>query len=228
MTVAALITAGGAGLRMGNTIPKQYLDLCGIPILARTLIVFENHPLIERIVVTVPRGDEEFCKAAIVELFGLKKVAQIVSGGPTRQASVYNGLCKLRETALIAIHDGVRPLVSHKTIARTLEAARESGAAVACAPVRDTVKKRADGFLQTIPRSDLWLAHTPQTFKTSLILQAHEKAAEEGFEATDDSVLVERMGHPVTVVEDSEDNLKITTPADLARARLLLSQEGSR
>jgi 2-C-methyl-D-erythritol 4-phosphate cytidylyltransferase len=222
MTVAALVTAGGTGVRMGGDTPKQYLDLCGIPILARTLTVFENHPLVELIVVTVPPGDEEFCKAQIIEPFKIRKAAEIVAGGRTRQASVYNGLCRLRESSLIAIHDGVRPLVSGETVTRTIEAAYESGAAVACLRVRDTVKRQAGEFLQTISRSDLWLAHTPQAFRTGLILRAHEKAMEQGFDGTDDSVLVELLGHPVTVVEDSEDNLKITTPADLERAKLLI------
>jgi 2-C-methyl-D-erythritol 4-phosphate cytidylyltransferase len=222
MVCAALVTAGGTGRRMGTPTAKQYLDLGGMPLLARTLAVFQNHPLIAWIVLTVPAGDEELCRSRVVLPFGLDKVKEIIAGGSTRQASVYNGLKKVASAQLVAIHDGVRPLVSPEVITRTIAAAQASGAAVACAPVRDTVKKRAGSYLETLPRSDLWLAHTPQTFKTGLILEAHKKAVEDGFVGTDDSILVERLGHPVSIVVDSEDNLKITTLDDLERARLLL------
>lgn len=224
MICAALITAGGTGERMRSAIAKQYLDLAGVPILARTIEVFQNHPLIEYIVLTVPLGDEERCRARIVLPYGLKKVRQITGGGPTRQASVYNGLQELRETDMVVIHDGVRPLVTFDVITKSIEAAQSEGAAVVCSPVRETVKRKVGALLETVPRDDLWLAHTPQTFKTALILQAHEKALADGFHATDDAVLVERLGHPVAIVQDAEDNVKITTPADLERARRVLER----
>ena len=207
---------------MKGTLPKQYLALQGIPILARTLRAFQDHPLIQEIVVTVPEGDEEFCKLKIVDTFRMEKVSAIVAGGRTRQDSVRNGLQRLTHTGIVAIHDGVRPLVSGDVIAGTIEAARTSGAAVACAPVRETLKRQTGQSLETLPAAGIWLAHTPQTFLTPLILEAHRKALDDGFEGTDDAVLVERLGYPVTIVEDSENNLKITTPEDLARASLLL------
>ena len=207
---------------MKGAIPKQYLDLDGVPVLARTLMAFQDHPLIQEIVVTVPEGDEEFCKLKIVDPFRIAKVSAIVAGGRTRQDSVRNGLERMTHTEMVAIHDGVRPLVSGDVISRTIEAALSSCAAVACAPVRETLKRQTGSLLETLPAAGLWLAHTPQTFRTSLILEAHRKALEDGFEGTDDAVLVERLGHPVTIVEDSENNLKITTPEDLARAALLL------
>ncbi len=225
MKCAGLVTAGGFGKRMRGTIPKQYLELKGIPILARTLMAFQDHPLIEEIVVTVPEGDEEFCRLRVINPFRIEKVHAIVAGGATRQGSVRNGLQRLTHTEIVAIHDGVRPFVSADVVARTIEAARASGAAVACVPVRETLKRRVGSSLETIPGAVLWLAHTPQTFQTSLILEAHRKALEEGFEGSDDAVLVERLGYPVTVIEDSEDNLKITTPEDLARAKLLLGAD---
>lgn len=224
MTCAAIITAGGIGRRMGGKIPKQYLNLEGIPILARTIAAFQAHPIIDQIVVTVPAGEEDFCRTSIVEPYQLGKVKHIVIGGATRQESVYNGLRQLGECDIVAIHDGVRPLVSAQVIAETVDAARDVGAAVACVAVRETVKRKAGSHLETIPRTDLWLAHTPQTFRTSLITEAHEKAAADGFDGTDDAVLVERLGLPVEIVEDSSDNIKITTPADLERAELLLKQ----
>lgn len=224
MKVAAVVTAAGAGVRMGSRIPKQYLALNGVPILARTLMAFEKHPLVDRIVVTVPPGDEELCELQVLKPFDFKKVIEVVAGGQTRQASVYNGLIRLEDTDIVAIHDGVRPLVSADVIAATIRAAESMGAALACVPIQDTVKKRTGEFLETIPRADLWLAHTPQTFRTSLILQAHRKALADGFMGTDDAMLVERLGLPVEVVEDSEDNLKITTAEDLELAGMLLER----
>ncbi|MGB6063197.1 MAG: 2-C-methyl-D-erythritol 4-phosphate cytidylyltransferase [Desulfomonilaceae bacterium] len=225
MIVAALVTAAGAGVRMGSRIPKQYLALKGVPILARTLMAFEKHPLIDRIVVTVPPEDEDLCRSEILKPFDLRKVIAIVAGGPTRQASVYNGLTRLEDTDIVAIHDGVRPLISAGVVTATIRAAESTGAALACVPIRDTVKKRTDSHLETIPRSDLWLAHTPQTFRTSLILEAHRKALEAGFNGTDDAMLVERLGLPVEIVEDSRDNIKITTVEDLEMAGMLLERQ---
>jgi 2-C-methyl-D-erythritol 4-phosphate cytidylyltransferase len=209
---------------MGSPTAKQYLELHGIPILARTAILFQNHPLVQGIVLTVPRDDEEFVATEVVERFALDKVIRVVTGGSTRQASVYNGLCAAGRSDVVAIHDGVRPFVTAEVIAGTIEAAERCGAALACAPVRDTVKRRTGSRVETIPRSSLWLAHTPQAFRTRLILEAHRKAIEDGFKGTDDSVLVERLGEPVEIVEDSETNFKITTAADLERARALLRQ----
>jgi 2-C-methyl-D-erythritol 4-phosphate cytidylyltransferase len=228
MTCAALVTAGGQGKRMGQEIPKQYLDLQGIPILARTLIVFETHPMIDTIILTVPRGDEAYCRDQLISRFGITKISNIVPGGDTRQQSVYNGLETVTETEIVAIHDGVRPFVTAETVSRTIIVAKATGASVACAPVRDTVKKKQGDHLETISRSNLWLAHTPQSFRTSLILDAHRRAVEDHFVGTDDASLVERLGLPVAIVEDTYTNLKITTPDDLNLAEMLLRQIVSR
>ena len=222
MTCAALVTAAGLGTRMGTSAPKQYLDLKGRPVLAWTLLAFESHPLIDFIVLTVPPGDEDFCLQTVVRPFNLEKIRNIVPGGSDRQASVRQGLERLAETELVVIHDGVRPLVSADTITKSIEAAKAYGAAVACSPVRETVKKRIGAYLETIPRKDLLLAHTPQAFRTALILDAHRKAVEDGFIGTDDTVLVKRLGHPVVAVDDSDENIKITTPADMVLAGILL------
>lgn len=222
MIRAALVTAGGHGRRMGSSVPKQYLHLNGMPILAWTLRVFNAHPLIDEIVVTVPPGDEGFCRGNVVTPFDLHKVRAIVAGGPDRQASVHNGLEALAHTDLVAIHDGVRPLVSPQVIAQTFSAAESTGAAVAATPVRDTVKKQTGSRLETLPRDDLWLAHTPQTFQTPLIREAHLRAIQDNFRGTDDAVLLERLGHPVIVVPDLDENIKITTPADLELAEYFL------
>lgn len=219
---AALIVAGGYGKRMGSSVPKQYLEIGGIPILARTIFAFESHPLVDRIVVTVPAGHEEMCETTIVQQFKLTKVAAVTEGGLERQQSVYNGLKKLGDTDLVAIHDGARPLVSHVTITRTFEVAEATGACLACSPVQETVKRQDGDHLLTIPRENLWLAHTPQTFRTHLIMEAHEAARKDGFLGTDDALLVERLGYAVSIVEDDRNNIKITTPGDLRLAECLL------
>ncbi len=224
MTCVALVTAAGSGTRMGTEIPKQYLDLNGLPVLVRTLLAFETHPLIDRIVLTVPPGDAELCRSRLLTPFKLGKVCAVVEGGATRQSSVLNGLERAADSDVVAIHDGVRPLVSHETITATIKAAQASGAAVACVPVLDTVKKRCGALLETVSRADLWLAHTPQTFRTALILEAHRKAQREGVDGTDDCSLVEMMGHPIVVVEDSRENMKITTPEDLDLAQLFIKR----
>jgi 2-C-methyl-D-erythritol 4-phosphate cytidylyltransferase len=222
MKCAALVTTGGVGKRMGAPVPKQYLDLNGRPLLAWTLAVFQSHALIDRIVVTVPHGDEDYCLDQIVRRFELTKVTDVLAGGSTRQDSVRQGLLTVVNTDLVVVHDGVRPLVSVKTITESIAAAQTHGAAVACVPLHETLKKSMDGRLSTISRTNLLLAHTPQTFQTSLIIDAHRKALEDGFIGTDDGSLVERLGLPVVAVEDSEDNIKITTPVDLELARKLL------
>ncbi len=228
MLCAALITAGGLGQRMGSPTPKQYLELNGRPVLAWTLSVFETHPLIEFVVLTVPPGDENFCMEKIVKPYRFQKIRNIVAGGDERQASVRHGLEKLARTDFIVIHDGVRPLVSADIIARSIEIAKTHGAAVACTPVTETVKKRIGEYVNTISRKDLLLAHTPQTFQSRLIMDAHRKALEDGFIGTDDAMLVERLGHPVVAVEDSKENIKITTRTDMALAGILLKSRSKK
>ena len=222
MICAALVTAGGLGKRMRGPTPKQYLELNGRPVLAWTLSVFDTHPLVEFVVLTVPPGDEDFCMEKIVKPQGFQKIRNIVAGGEERQASVRHGLENSAETDLIVIHDGVRPLVSADTITKSIEAAKTYGAAVACTPVTETVKKRIGACVNTVSREDLLLAHTPQTFQSRLIIEAHRKALEDGFIGTDDAMLVERLGHSVVAIEDSEENIKITTPSDMALAGILL------
>ncbi|MDR3604427.1 MAG: 2-C-methyl-D-erythritol 4-phosphate cytidylyltransferase [Syntrophaceae bacterium] len=222
MICAAIVTAGGIGSRMGADIPKQYLRLAGVPILARTLSIFERHPEIDFIVLTTPGGHVDYCLSEIVQCYGFRKVRNIVQGGRTRQQSVLNGLKLAEDADFVVIHDGVRPLVKASVISGSIEKAKLYGSAIAACPVRDTVKK-SDGFnVDTMPRENLWLAHTPQTFRTSLILEAHEKALADGFTGTDDASLVERLGLKVAIVPDSDYNIKITSPQDLAVAEKLL------
>lgn len=221
MTCAALITAGGLGLRMGAGIPKQYLEVSGIPILARTVAVFNEHPLINYIVVTVPESDQFYCEESIIEKYGFQKVRQVVSGGTTRQASVHNGLKACEDSNIVAIHDGVRPFISKKVVSSAVECARNVGACLAALRVTETVKRRVGRSLETIPRDGLWLARTPQVFDTALIKKAHELAEARDLEVTDDASLVERLDREVHIIEDDFYNIKITSREDMALAELI-------
>jgi 2-C-methyl-D-erythritol 4-phosphate cytidylyltransferase len=209
---------------MGTSLAKQFLELDGIPILQRTVSIFVHHPLIQSVVVTIPLEYADYCREHVLDELIDHKPVSIVAGGKTRQDSVYNGLITSQDTDVIAIHDGVRPLVSPDVITRTILAAFESGAAVAGIPVKETVKKQSGLMLETVPREDLWFAHTPQAFHTRLILRAHEQARSAGFIGTDDAVLVEQLGHSVVMVLDSDENIKITSPFDLQIASILIQR----
>lgn len=229
MANIAIIPAAGNGSRMRAGVNKQYLFLDGAPILARTLTLFEQHPRIDRICLVSPLDEIDYCRDQIVAPYGFTKVAAIVSGGATRQDSVRNGLhgCNAAEDDLILIHDGVRPFVTAAQIEALLVAATASGAALLGVPVKETIKRVVDQIaVETPERSHLWLAQTPQVFRYGLICAAHAQAAADDFSGTDDASLVERLNRPVTMVEGSYANLKITTPEDLVIARALLAAQG--
>ncbi len=227
MQVTAIVPAAGGGTRLAATVPKQYLTLLGIPILARTLQALRA-ARVARLVLVIPAGDEARCRAEILTPFGLA-VDALVPGGADRQASVYAGLQEAGAVAdLVLVHDGARPLVTPEVIQATAEAAAAVGAAVAAVPVTDTIKVAGtDRLVQETPaRGRLWAAQTPQAFRTGLFREAHERALRDGYRGTDDSVLVERLGHPVQLVPGAPENLKITTLADLALAEQILRGQG--
>ena len=220
----AVIPAAGQGLRMGTRLQKQFLDLWGKPVLARTIEVFERSTGIDSIILVAPQDRLAFCRDEIIARYHFQKVRDVIPGGKERQDSVFNGLCAVPTTTdLVAIHDGVRPLVSVELIEQTILAAYEKGAAVAAQPTRETVKLSEDGatVARTLDRNRVFLAQTPQTFKRTLIWEAHKQARERQFYATDDSMLIEEMGHAVQIVPGMPQNIKITTPADLKLAEAL-------
>jgi 2-C-methyl-D-erythritol 4-phosphate cytidylyltransferase len=225
MAVLALIPAAGMGRRMGAAISKQYLTLHGRSILAHTLEIFENSPLIDAVVLVVPPEEQSFCEQDVVRAGGFTKVRCLVDGGAERQDSVRNGLaaCQASEDDLILIHDAVRPLFDPTLIALLIRTAREVGGAVVGVPVKDTVKQVVGDRIEGTPdRNRLWLAQTPQVFPFAVIRSAHEQAFAEGFQGTDDASLVERLGQPVAIVQGDYRNLKMTTPEDLVVAEALL------
>ncbi len=228
MQTSAIIPAAGIGKRMGG-IKKPYLDLAGKPILIHTLMVFQRCSLIDKIIVVAAPGDEQNCFRDMIVPYGLDKVHQVVTGGNTRQESVFNGLKILpTDTHIVIVHDCVRPFVKEEMIKSTLEAAEQWGAATVAIPVKDTIKEADDdGFVvKTIDRQRLWSIQTPQAFKYHLILQAHIYAHENNIYVTDDASLIEKLGiHRVKLVMGSEENMKITTPGDLTIAEAILKAE---
>jgi 2-C-methyl-D-erythritol 4-phosphate cytidylyltransferase len=220
--VTALIAAGGMGVRMRAPLPKQLLILGGMPLLTRALLAFERHADVDDIVLALPESAaDEILKTAAAP-FGFTKIRAVVAGGESRQASVYAGLAAIH-AGVVLIHDGARPFVSERDISGVIAVARGGGCAVLGARATDTVKTADDGgFVEaTLPRGRTWLAQTPQGFPYEIIMDAHRRAALEGFAGTDDSVLVERLGIRVVMVEGGHYNMKVTEPGDMPLAERL-------
>lgn len=221
--VGAIVAAAGLGTRMGTTHPKQFIPVAGKPVLAHTLEAFERCPIIEKVCLVV-RDQEVTRVQSLVTDYSLAKVTAVIPGGEVRQDSVYNGLLAIDEVEIVVVHDGVRPLVLPESIAATVEAARDGGAATLATKVSETVKVVHQGLvLRTIDRGPLWMAQTPQAFRYALLRDAHERARAAGVVGTDDAMLVERLGHQVRIVQGPVDNLKISTAADLALAEAILA-----
>jgi 2-C-methyl-D-erythritol 4-phosphate cytidylyltransferase len=220
----AIIAAAGTGSRMASDRPKQFLQLAGAPIIFHTLKPFELCDSIHEVIVVLPAEESaEFLAQAGKR--GLRKLARVVPGGATRAESVKRGLQAVRAATaeIVAVHDGVRPFVTVEEIDNTVEAARRDGAAILATPATDTIKL-VDGktIVKTLDRGNLRRALTPQCFRYDLLRRAYEQVDVADPSLTDDSLLVERLGHNVTIVEGSARNIKITTPHDLLLAQSLL------
>jgi len=226
MKTIAIIAAGGQGKRIKGDLPKQFLMLKDKPILAHTVDKFERCELIDEIILVVPEAYLEYCSQAIVDKHDFKKVRKVICGGKERQDSVYLGLkaCP-KDTSIVVIHDGVRPLISPDKISESIKICQEkkSAGVILAVPVKETVKRVEHGsIVTTLDRTKLWLTQTPQIFEYKLILNAYEKAKEDNFVGTDDSTLVERLGQEVTILEGDYKNIKITTIEDLQVAEKFL------
>lgn len=221
--VAAVLPAGGAGLRMGAGVRKQYIELAGQPMVLHALRVFLEHPAVHWVIVTLPAGDMDprppFLPEGVI----------MVAGGETRGDSVRAGLEAVPRAAdTVLIHDAARPLVTRAVVDRVLAATTAASGAVAAVPVTDTLKL-VDGagvVLDTVDRAGLWRAQTPQGFPRPVIVGAYRRAADESVSATDDAALVERYGGRVVVVEGDVRNIKVTRPRDLDLAETLLRSMG--
>ncbi|MDF2985713.1 MAG: 2-C-methyl-D-erythritol 4-phosphate cytidylyltransferase [Eubacterium sp.] len=225
--VAAVITAAGKGTRMNSSVNKQYMEIGGVPVLARTITVFQQCQEIDDIIVVVNEEDISHCRKAIVDKFSLTKVRSLVSGGAERQNSVYKGLCAAgTHCGIVLIHDGARPFVTDKNIVDCIEGARNHSACGIGVRLKDTVKiSDPDGFVVSTPdRGKLWSIQTPQGFELNVIMEAHEQAVKDCYTGTDDMVLVERQGIPVKIIEGSYQNIKITTPEDIIIGESILTK----
>lgn len=228
----AIVVAGGKGLRMGADLPKQFLPIGGKPVLMRTLEAFESAIPGIHIILVLPADQQDFWRELCLR-HSFTLTHSIATGGETRFHSVKNGLNSIspdppsvREESLVAVHDGVRPFVSADVIRRCFDAAHDHGAAVPVVSVVETLRQlvpQTQGGAEslTVDRSLYRLVQTPQTFQLQLLQRAYEQPYRDAF--TDDASVVEALGHPITLVEGNRENIKITTPFDLAVAKALIS-----
>ncbi|MBI4211824.1 MAG: 2-C-methyl-D-erythritol 4-phosphate cytidylyltransferase [Deltaproteobacteria bacterium] len=224
MNVGIVIPAAGIGHRMGSDRPKQYLAFQGKPLICHTLDCFLRF---DTMILAVEPGRESMFQQEILQAYGYPSTWQVVAGGEKRQDSVGNALAVLpKECELVLVHDAVRPFVDDELLDRIIAKAMETGAAIPAIAVTDTIKRVKNNLIEnTQDRAVLWRAQTPQAFRVELLQKALAKAKKDGYYGTDEANLVERLGVPVTIVAGSEQNIKITTPADLRLAEYLWRQE---
>jgi len=216
-----VIVAGGSGNRMGTGIPKQFLELCGKPVLMHTLQVFHDFDSECNLILVLPAAQQEFwADLCLKHQFSLAH--QVVLGGETRFHSVRNGLSLIDEEGIVFIHDGVRPLVSCETLSRCLETAEKSGNAIPVLPVNESLRKLDGERNISVDRSLFFSVQTPQTFRSQQILEAFNQNFDPAF--TDDASVAEKAGFSINMVEGNRENIKITTPTDLIIAEAFLKR----
>jgi len=225
-----IIVAAGKGVRMHSQEKKQYLKLDKVPVLTRTIAVFDSHEKITDIILVLPKEDRAFCMDSLIKPYGIQTPIHLVNGGATRQESVFNGLekaCDLSQelnTSFVLIHDGVRPFVGAALIDDCIAKATMNGACIPVVKISDTVKKVVGTQIsKTLDRELLFLAQTPQVFRLDLILKAYAHAREDSFSGTDDASIMEHAGLPVSITKGSLSNIKLTTPEDISLAGYFLS-----
>ena len=226
--VTAIVLAAGRGTRMGTKIQKQYLDLCGKPVLYYSLHAFQESPLIDEILLVTGEQEIEYCRKEIVEKYQLTKVRKILAGGAERYLSVWNGIQAAENKGFLFIHDGARPFVDEEMIERVYEQVQKEKACVVGMPVKDTIKIADEKeYVQTTPdRSTVLMIQTPQVFSYDIVKGAYEMLMrEQQISVTDDAMVVEQMlNHPIRLVYGSYENIKITTPEDLEMAEVFLKR----
>jgi len=229
---SAIVLSAGVGSRMKSDIPKQYMDLLGKPVIYYSLKAFEEAGF-SSIVLVCGKDDVEYCKKEIIQKHNLKSVTAVVPGGKERYHSVFEGLKSLKDTDYVFIHDGARPMIDQATIARLKEAVVKEEAAVAGMPVKDTIKiVDEEAYVSDTPeRQYVWQVQTPQCFAYSIIYEAYKSVIqdeEEGWtipKITDDAMVLEyATDHEVKMIEADYRNIKITTPEDLAIAKVFLTE----
>ena len=237
---AAIVLAGGKGKRMGSDVPKQYMTVCGRPLLYYTLKAFEES-FIEKVYVVCAKGDEKFCRQEFVEKYGFTKICGITCGGCERYHSVWQGLEYVKQqggTEVVFIHDGARPFVDSGILHRCYEDAIKYGSGIAAVPSKDTVKLAdADGFVKsTLKRENAYLMQTPQTFEFTGIYRAYEdlilkedEIKKTGVMITDDAMVMEYFTDKnVKLSIGNYKNIKITTPEDLEYMEYAINKKSDR
>ncbi len=215
-----IIPAAGQGKRMGYGHNKVFLEVGGVPVIRRTVAAFQSHEQCGAIYVA---AQEDEITQLTELLSDFPKVQGIIAGGSERQYSIDNVLREIEEVAIVMVHDGARPLISHETLNHLYEGALQHQAVIAAVRAKDTIKMIDNGQVVNTPdRSRMWLVQTPQAFAYHVLTAAYQRAAADGYLGTDDASLVERTGLPVHIVESSYDNIKLTTPEDLYFAEAIL------
>ncbi|AGB40173.1 2-C-methyl-D-erythritol 4-phosphate cytidylyltransferase [Halobacteroides halobius DSM 5150] len=225
MKVSVVIPAAGQGKRMKADKNKQFLLLDGMPILAHTIDKFEQVDLIEEIIVVAQKDEIDYCKNKIIDEYNFTKVNKIITGGATRQESVYNGLQAVsQDTDYILTHDGARPLLTTELIRHIITKVKQYKAVLTAVPVKDTIKvvNQDEMVINTPDRSKLVAVQTPQAFVKDLIIKAYQQAAKNNIVGTDSASLVENLGKSVKVIRGSYENIKVTTPEDLEVAEKIV------
>lgn len=225
MKIVAIIPAGGSGLRTGTSTPKQFLKFNGKELIAYTIEVFQSSPLIDEIIVAVNHSYIDFINKLKLK-YKLKKISMVVEGGNERQDSVYNALSvlHLRKNDLVAIHDAARPLLSKEVLNNAIETAKKKGNAVVSIKARDTLLETNDNLYKYPDRSNIYYIQTPQIFKYEQLKSAFELAYKNNFYGTDESMLMQKAGYKLNLVEGSLINLKVTTADDLLILKKLLKK----
>ena len=219
-----IIVAGGKGLRMGSDIPKQFLPVCGLPVLMRTIRRFREYSADINIILVLPKAQQAYWQSLCKE-YHFDERYSIADGGETRFHSVSNGLLLIPDDAegVVGVHDGVRPFPSIDVIAGCYETARHQGAVIPVIPVVETVRHLEGDDSKTVSRDEYRLVQTPQTFDIQLLKRAYRQPFTPMF--TDDASVVEALGNTITLVEGNRENIKITTPFDLKIATAILRNE---
>ncbi len=218
----AVLVAGGKGMRMGNALPKQFLPLCGKPVLAHSVKTFVNALPGVHIILVLPAGQFSYAQIVLQSLTEPVDV-EIVAGGETRFHSVQNGLNAIDGEGIVFVHDGARPLASKELILRCLQQAIEKGSAIPAIPVTDSIRMVDEDESSPISRDNLRIIQTPQTFRTEVIIPAFKQAYDAAF--TDEATVVEAYGTPVFLTPGERSNIKVTTPEDMVIAEALLKHQ---
>ena len=213
-----IITAGGIGKRMGSSIPKQFIEIAGLPLLMHTINCFYTFNPDSQIIITLPEEWKDFWNQ-LIKKHSFKVPHLIVDGGIERYDSIKNAISNCTHS-IVGVHDGVRPLVSHATIERCLQLVKEKGTAIPTLTLKESLRKREDAKTIAVERKNYLTVQTPQLFKKEIIEKAYTISYHNGI--TDDASLVEEAGFIIEITEGNEENIKVTTPFDLQIINLFI------